>query len=383
MLNRSESLAAVKALYRTHRIVVLLGSRQCGKTTLAKTLATTLSDNDEPAVVFDLESPESLAQLKNPVATLAPIKGLIIIDEAQRMPELFPVLRYIHDEYPEKRFLLLGSATRDLIQSSSETLAGRIAYIELTPFHLGEVDDVDALWLRGGYPRSYLAETDADSFDWRRHYIRSYLEQDLNMMGIKINPESLRRFWNVLTHYHGQIFNANEIAQNLGISQPTAMHYLNVLHQTFMIRVLQPWYANIKKRQVKSPKIYWRDSGLFHSFINTPTHNDLVMHPKIGASFEGFALEQTIQKLRVDTHDCYFWGAHSFGEVDLVIHQNNKLRGFEFKLNDAPKLDKRWPKMVDELGLTQLTVVYPGKAYYPLTDTIDVMGIRSPQFKDL
>ncbi len=375
MIDRSFWQNKITKLFKTHRIVALLGARQCGKTTLAKQYARLFPTSS----FFDLENPIALSRLRDPMVALEPLSGLIIIDEVQLQPELFTTLRYIHDEYPDKRFLLLGSASRDLIQKSSETLAGRIAYIELMPFMLDEIDSVNKLWIRGGYPKSYLQDSDDDSYVWRENYIRSYLEQDLNMLGVKVSPGALRQFWTMLTHYHGQIFNANEIAQSLGITHPTAKHYLDILHQTFMIRILRPYHANIKKRQVKSPKIYWRDSGIFHSFINTKAYMDLILHPKIGSSFEGFAMEQVIHAMDAYEHDCYFWNASSYGEIDLIISKDSKLYGFEFKFSDNVNLDKRWPEMIQDIGLEHLYVISPGEHNYKVADNITALGIKQLQ----
>jgi len=371
MLDRSHWTAKIDKLFEVHRIVALIGPRQCGKTTLAKQYASKQGNIH----FFDLENPQSLERLKEPISTLEPLDGTIVIDEVQLLPDLFPTLRFIHDEYPNKRFLLLGSASRDLIEKASETLAGRIAYIELLPFMMNEVNDMHTLWTRGGYPKSFLQNSDENSFQWRTAYIRSYLERDLNMLGIKVSPETLRQFWTMLTHYHGQIFNSNEISQSLGISHPTAKHYLDILHQTFMIRVLRPYHANIKKRQVKNHKIYWRDSGIFHNFLNIKSYTDIMLHPKAGASFEGFAMEQIIHMMDVDEHDCYFWGAHSYGEIDLLVSKNAKLYGFEFKLSDAPKASRVATEMVDILPLEHLYVVYPGKETYPISKNVTALGL--------
>lgn len=245
---------------------------------------------------------------------------------------------------------------------------------------INEIDSTNKLWVRGGYPKSYLQEQDEDSFIWRENYIRSYLERDLNMLGIKVNPQSLRQFWTMLSHYHGQIFNANEIAQSLGVSHPTAKHYLDILHQTFMIRILRPYHTNLKKRQVKNLKIYWRDSGILHNFLGTKTYADLLYHPKIGASFEGFAMEQIIHLTKSYEHDCYFWGAHSYGEIDLVINKKAKLYGFEFKFKDAPNVHKKWQNIINDIGLEHLYIVYPGTENYLISNNITSIGIMNPNF---
>lgn len=378
MINRQNWINKIQKLFKTHRIVALVGPRQCGKTTLAKQYASSIS----PTYFFDLENPISLERLKEPISTLEPLAGMIIIDEVQLQPDLFPVLRFIHDEYPDKNFLLLGSASRDLIEHASETLAGRIAYLELFPFMLDEVKDQHILWTRGGYPKSFLQDNDEDSFFWRTAYIKSYLERDLNMLGINVSTQALRQFWTMLSHYHGQIFNSNEIAQSLGITHPTAKHYLEILNQTFMIRILRPYHANLKKRQVKSPKIYWRDSGILHNFLSINSYQDIMLHPKAGASFEGFAMEQVIHMMGVDEHDCFFWAAHNYGELDLIVHKNSKLYGFEFKFSDVPKLKKQTYEIMNDLGLEHLYLVYPGKEIYPIDDKITALGLGSTKIKN-
>ena len=373
MIQREYYLSEIEKLFRTHRIVVLIGPRQVGKTTLANQVR----KKYQSSLMFDLENPEDFRSLSTPLTTLTPLSGLIIIDEIQRQPDLFLALRYIHDEFPDKKFLLLGSTSRELIQHSSESLAGRLAYVELPPFNLLEVPDFYKLWMRGGFPKSYMAETDNDSFIWRTHYIRSFLEQDIPAMGIGVNTSMLRQFWDMLSHYHGQIFNSSAIGQSLGISHTSAKNYLDILSQTFMIRLLKPWHANTKKRQLKSPKIYWRDSGILHNFLHTTTYNDLLKNPKIGASFEGFALEQVIRQSRVDEYDCYFWGAHSYGEIDLLLHHKGHLYGFEFKLNDAPTFNKNWRSIMTEIGLKSLSIIYPGEKHYAFEENINACGIQN------
>lgn len=363
--------------FEVHRIVVLIGPRQCGKTTLAKQYAQSFSG----VHLFDLENPQAFERLKDPVSTLDPLSGLIIIDEVQLRPELFPALRYIHDEYPEKRFMLLGSASRDIIERASETLAGRVSYVELTPLTMDEIDNMAMLWTRGGYPKSFIQDSDERSYEWRDDYIKSYLERDLRMLGINVSPQLLRQFWTMLTHYHGQVFNASEISGSLGITHPTARRYLDILHQTFMIRVLRPYHTNLKKRQVKSPKIYWRDSGILHNFLNIRNYTDIMLHPKAGASFEGFALESIISMSGVDEYDCYFWGAHNYGEIDLVISKNAKLYGFEFKISDSPKLNKNTDEIIDALKLEHLHVVHSGKDTYRISKNTTALGIRDPNLK--
>lgn len=379
MIQRKRYLSEIEDLFRTHRIVVLIGPRQVGKTTLAKQV----SQQYPSSFMFDLENPEDFRSLSTPLTTLTPLSGLIIIDKIQRQPNLFPALRHIHDEFPDKQFLLLGSSSRELIQHSSESLAGRLAYVELPPFNLLEASDFYKLWIRGGFPKSYTAETDKDSFVWRVHYVRSFLEQDIPAMGINVNTSTLRQFWDMLSHYHGQVFNGTEIGQSLGISHTSTRNYLDILSQTFMIRLLKPWHANTKKRQIKSPKVYWRDSGILHSFLHTVDYNDLLKNPKIGASFEGFALEEVIRQSGINAYDCYFWGAHSYGEIDLVLHHKGHLYGFEFKLKDAPSFNKNWPSIMHEIGLKNLSIIYPGEKHYVFEKNITACGIRNKNLIEL
>jgi hypothetical protein len=328
--------------------------------------------------IFDLESPVDLERLANPLLALRPLEGLIVIDEIQRLPDLFPILRVLVDEETlNQRYLILGSASRDLLRQSPESLAGRIAYLELTPFSLDEVPDLQQLWMRGGFPKSYLAETPEKSFDWRTFYIRTFLEQDIPNLGIKISPDSLRRFWTMLAHYHGNLFNASELGRSFGASDVTMRRYLDILTGTFMIRQLQPWHENLGKRQVKAPKIYFRDSGIFHSLLNLHNFSELLSHPKIGASWEGFALEEVIRLYRVRGDECYFWSTYGEAEVDLILPVNGNRVGVEFKYTDAPKRTRSMQVALDSLNLSHLYVVYPGDVDYALTENISVKSLKS------
>jgi len=369
MLQRPEFIEKIHFSFEISPIVALLGPRQCGKTTLARTFPTQAEN------YFDLDDPRAIARLEDPLLALEPLSGLIVIDEIQKQPELFPVLRHLVDKNPTQQYLILGSASRELIQKSSESLAGRIAYIELTPFTLNEVDTLDKLWLRGGFPRSYLAQTDAYSFTWRENYIRTYLEQDIPNLGISIPAKQLRRFWMMLCHYHGNIFNASELGRSLNISYNTAKRYLDILAATFMVRVLQPWHANISKRQVKSPKIYLRDSGILHALIDVDSKNTLYNHPQLGASWEGFALEQVIRQLDVDNEHCYFWATHTQAELDLLILHKGKKLGFEFKHTSQPKLTRSMQTAQKDLDLDQLTVIIPGKTNIQLSHAVQAIGL--------
>jgi predicted AAA+ superfamily ATPase len=327
---------------------------------------------------FDLEAAEDAQRLTNPVLALKPLKGLVVIDEIQRSPELFPTLRVLVDEPKNNcKYLILGSASRELIRQSSESLAGRIAYLELTPFSFWEADKLERLWIRGGFPRSYLSKTEEDSFDWREGYIRTFLEQDIPNLGIQIPPIALRRFWTMLGHYHGNLFNASELGRSFGASDVTMRRYLDLLTGTFMIRQLQPWFENIGKRQVKAPKIYFRDSGIFHALMNLHTFAELQKHPKLGASWEGFALEEVIRAHQARPEECYFWSTYGEAELDLLIHQRGKSLGFEFKYSDAPGITKSMQTAVQDLNLEKLYVLYPGSKDYQLTDQIFVKGLKN------
>jgi predicted AAA+ superfamily ATPase len=352
-------------------VVAVLGPRQCGKTTMAREFVPETSAN-----YFDLEDPAALGVLENPMTALSALRGLVVIDEAQRKPELFPVLRVLADrsDAPAK-FLILGSATPDLSRQASESLAGRIEVVEMSGFSLAEVG-VPAertLWLRGGFPRSFLAETDEGSDRWRREFIRTFLERDLALLGFGLSPQLMHRFWTMVSHFHGQIWNSSEVAGSLGVSPNTARSYLDALTQTFMIRQLQPWHENIGKRQVKSPKIYFRDSGLFHRLQGISSWDAMQTHPKLGASWEGFALEETLRAAAPD--EAYFWAVHSGSELDLLMFRGGKRIGVEFKRTDAPKLTRSMGIAVKDLKLDELVVVYPGLRRYELSETVRVMPL--------
>jgi uncharacterized protein len=375
-MDRPTSIEGIKKAFRTHPVVAILGPRQCGKTTLSHLFVDELGA-DETAHFFDLEDPTDLAILDNPKTALEPLEGLVVLDEIQRVPDLFPLLRVLVDQpAANRRFLILGSASRNLIRQSSETLAGRIAYLELTPFTMSEANDVDRLWLRGGFPKSYLADSLEESNYWRKQYISTFLERDIPNLGIRIAPAALRRFWLMLTHCHGQTFNASELGRSLGVSDTTVRDYLDVLTGTFMVRQLLPWFENIKKRQVKRPKIYFRDSGIYHSLCGISDRDALLHHPKLGASWEGFALETVIRAHQATPEECYFWGAHGDGELDLLILKDGKRLGFEFKYSDAPTMTKSMEMATDLLRLDRLEVIYPGNKDYLLMPNIEVKALR-------
>ncbi len=371
MIPRPLFLQRIAEALEVTPICALIGPRQCGKTTLARLYGASSSD---PVHLFDLENPTDLARLENAILALAPLEGLIVIDEIQRRPELFAALRVIVDRY-QKKLLILGSASPELLRQSSESLAGRISYVELTPLLLDETRDVKKLWLRGGFPKSYLAATDAISSRWRATYVRTFLEQDVPNLGFKIAPQTLRRFWMMLAHYHGQTLNGSELGRSIDVSQHTVNRYLDVLAGTFMIRRLGPWFANVGKRQVKSPKIYFRDSGLFHSLLGITTGADLATHPKLGASWEGMAMEEVIQRSQADANDCYFWATQAGAELDLLIVKDGRKLGYEIKHTDSPNLTKSMVVALQDLELDELTVIIPGNQAFQLAAKVYVRGL--------
>lgn len=369
-------LHQIKAAFKVTPIVALLGPRQCGKTTLAKQFLAQ-QQNIAKENYFDLEDPDDLVRLENPKLALSGLKNLIILDEIQRIPEIFPLLRVLVDNKKlEQQYLILGSASRELIRQSSETLAGRISYIETAPFQYNEIEDLKQLWLRGGFPCSYLSEDDTISFSWRKEYIRTFLEKDIQMMGINIIPENLRRFWMMLVHSHGNIFNASDIGRSLNISHPTARNYLDILSHTFMMRELKPWFENITKRQVKSPKVYFRDTGILHALMGIKSQSELLVHPKLGASWEGFALEEVIHHEKADNVECYFWSTHADAELDLLIVKDGKRLGFEFKYADMPRITKSMHIALTDLKLDKLTIIYPGDKNYCPQEKVQVIGLE-------
>ncbi|HLB94375.1 MAG TPA: ATP-binding protein [Candidatus Babeliales bacterium] len=385
-------LELIKRHFRIQPICAILGARQVGKTTLARQFAAEYTGQVE---FFDLENPTHLASLETPMLTLSKYSDcLVVIDEIQRRPELFPILRVLVDDPVKKyRFLILGSASRDLICQSSETLAGRIGYIELPPFTLLELLGInsatinssnqelkaseisDKLLIRGGFPKAYLAETEPDSFLWRENYISTFLERDLPSFGFNVPANQMHRFWMMLCFYHGQAFNAHEISHALMLSDKTVTKYLDILAGTFMIRILQPWFENIKKRQVKTPKIYFRDSGIFNTLSAIHSLTELAKTPKIGALWEGFALEQVINGLQIKSGDCYFWATSNEAELDLLIFKNGKRLGFEFKYSDSPKVTKSMQIALTDLKLDHLYIIFPGQISFPISDQITACGL--------
>jgi uncharacterized protein len=354
------------------RVTALLGPRQCGKTTLAKLFAAA------PESYFDLEDPLDLARLEAPRLTLGRLTGLVVIDEIQRRPDLFPLLRVLADRPgTPARFLILGSASPDLVKGVSESLAGRVGFVDLSGFDGTEVgfERWDSLWLRGGFPESFLSASDDASFHWRQQFIRTFLTRDIPQLGITIPSEQLRRFWLMVAHYHGQTWNASEIAASLGINYKTAQHYLDILAGAFMIRALPPWTENLGKRVRKAPKIYLRDSGLFHALQNIRSWPELQAHPKLGASWEGLALEHVLRVARAAPGEAFYWSIHGGAEVDLMLTRGGRRWGFEFKYGDAPRATKSMRVARDDLKLQRLFVIYPGEKGYPLDDGLEVLPL--------
>jgi len=370
-IKRTPELELLKKLFKDNPIVAILGPRQCGKTTLSHQFSHLLVSE---VTVFDLDNPRDVQRLKDPLLALEDVKGLVIIDEIQKLPNLFPVLRVLSDCSKKTKYLILGSASRDLIRQSSESLAGRISYMEIGGFFLKHVgaQHLEKLWIRGGFPRSYLASSEASSYQWREDFIATFLERDIPQLGLKIPAKSLGRFWGMLAHYHGQIFSASEIGRSLGVSDHTAQRYLDLLSGTFMVRQLQPWYYNTKKRLIKRPKIYFRDTGILHALLSLEEKKDLLLHPKLGASWEGFALEEAIRHLQLKEDEAFFWGVHTGAELDLVFEKKGKLYGIEVKYTQAPSLTPSIRFALAELSLKHLWVVYPGKEEYALSKNITV-----------
>ena len=353
-------------------VVVLSGPRQVGKTTLAREFLAEDSPN-----YFDLEDPPSLARLDEPKTALEPLRGLVVIDEVQRRPDLFPVLRVLADRRDASaRFLILGSASGDLLRQSSESLAGRVERIEIGGFDLSETGAAaaDVLWRRGAFPDAFLADTDADSVAWRRDFIQTLLERDFPQWGVRVPATALLRFWTMLAHFHGQTWNAADPARALGVNPSTVRRYLDLLTDALMVRQLQPWHANLAKRQVKAPKIYLRDSGLLHRLLGIDDERSLLTHPRLGASWEGFVIEQV---LATEAHDdAWFWATHQGAEIDLILRRGDMLYGIECKRGDAPRLTPSMRSAMQDLGLKRIAVIYPGGKRYPLSEQVEAVPLR-------
>ena len=373
IIDRALARARIHEAFSVHPAVALTGPRQCGKTTLARAIA---AAEPQESTLFDLESAVDRRRLQAPEQTLGGLSGLVVIDEIQREPALFETLRVLADRPGNPaRFLVLGSASPALVRGISESLAGRVGLVDLAGFDLTEIgpESWRTLWLRGGFPRSWLAPHDRASAVWRRSFVQTFLERDIPQLGINVPAETLRRFWTMLAHYHGQVWNAAEFARALGSSEGTARRYLDILTGAFMVRSLPPWFANVRKRQVKSPRIYVRDTGLLHTLLTLETGDELAGHPKVGASFEGFAVEQLAGTF--EAGGVYFWATHGGAELDLLVMQGGKRYGFECKLADAPGTTRSMRAALDDLELEHLWVVYPGKEAYPLDDRISVLPV--------
>jgi predicted AAA+ superfamily ATPase len=373
MIARPAHLERIRTALRRQRVVALIGPRQAGKTTLARQIQDIHSRN-----YFDLEDPVDLERLGEPMTALRPLRGVVVIDEVQRRPDLFPMLRVLADRRPlPARFLILGSASPDLLRQSSETLAGRIETIVLPGFSLAEIGAarLERHWRRGGFPPSFLARAETDSAVWRKGFVRTFLERDLPQMGITVPAATLLRFWTMVAHYHGQIWNAAEPARSLGVSEPTVRRYLDLLSGAFMVRQLMPWHESLKKRQVRSPKLYLRDTGILHTLLGISTQRELLSHPKLGASWEGYAIEEVL-KIE-DSAEAYFWATHQGAELDLLLLKAGRRLGVEAKRADAPKVTPSMRIALEDLRLDHLTVLYPGETQYELDERISVVPLTA------
>lgn len=368
-LNRPTYEKKIIESVKSNPVTAILGPRQCGKTTLARKIAADFS-----SVFIDLEDPADFELLQSsPKQFLEQQKGMVVIDEVQIMPEIFNVLRVLADQADaDRKFLILGSAASDLVRNSSETLAGRIGFIDLTGFKLEETgsESFQDLWLKGGFPRSYLASNMKQSFQWREDFIRTFLERDIGMLGFNIPSHTMRKFWMMLAHYHGQIWNAAEFARSLGVSEPTVKRYLDILSGTYMVRQLQPWYENMKKRQVKAPKIYIRDSGILHALLSLPD-NQIMNHVKLGASWEGFVIEQILQKM--GSRDYFYWRTHTGAELDLLILKNGKRYGFEIKYSEKLQITQSMRQSIEDLKLDEFFLVYQGRHQFEIEKGIKLL----------
>jgi len=373
MIDRFELKQTVQDTLERSRVVALIGPRQCGKTTLARQFVSPFSVN-----YFDLEDPFSLARLDQPMTALQDLRGLVVIDEIQRRPDLFPILRVLADRTSlPARFLILGSASPELLRQSSESLAGRISIITMSGFSLAEVgkEAQNQLWRRGGFPLSFTASSEEISLEWRKNFVRTILERDIPQFGFNIPSNSLFRFWSLLAHYHGQIWNAAEAARTLSVGESSARRYVDLLQGLFMVRLLQPWYANLGKRQVKSPKVYIRDTGLLHYLLGIRTEQELLLHPRSGASWEGYVIEETIKAVLPD--ETYFWATHSGAELDLLLIKNGRRIGVECKRVDAPRLLPSMRTAMEDLELSKLLVTYPGLYSYKIAENIQAIPLAS------
>jgi hypothetical protein len=379
MIARHRELETLRGLLKRHPVVGVVGARQVGKTTLARAFA---SQTEDPTYYFDLENPEDMARLADPMMALKEHKGLVVVDEVQRYPELYAVLRVLVDRPKSPaRFLVLGSASPALLRQTSETLAGRIIYHELQGLALDEVGvkESSRLWLRGGFPRSYLAGTLGESDEWRRGFIKTFLERDLPQLGINIRSVTLHRFWTMLAHYHGQVFNASEFGRSFGVADTTVRNYLDLLTSALVVRQLQPWHENISKRQVKAPKVYLADTGVLHTLLNMKTLRELEGHPKVGASWEGFVLEQILRHLEARREECFFWATHGGAELDLLIIRGKRRIGFEIKRTSSPKVTPSMRSGLADLGLQRLYVIHAGEHSFDMQEKVRAIAFHQFQ----
>lgn len=373
IIPRRHHIDVVREALERSPIVAILGPRQIGKTTLAREIAAL---QDGSVAHFDLEDMDDLARLNEPKLALERLRGLVVIDEIQLRAELFPFLRVLADRPGiPARFLILGSASPQLLRQSSESLAGRIVYHELDGFSRDEVQESEMLWRRGGFPASFLARSEQASVLWRRDFVRTFLERDIPRLGIRIPATTLHRFWRMITHYHGQTWNGNELARAFGVSHTTVRNYLDLLSGALVVRQLLPWHENLAKRQVKAPKIYLADSGILHTLLGIQTQDDLEHHPKSGASWEGFVIKEIIHLLGATHEECYFWATHSGAELDLLIIRGNWRLGFEIKLTTAPRLTPSMRSALESLKLDRLAVVHAGEHAFPMADRIDAVPL--------
>jgi len=382
VIKRTHDLQCLKQYLKRWPVVGIIGTRQVGKTTLAHQLAATFP---RPTHFFDLENSEDVSRLSDPVAALKSLKGLVVLDEIQKYPNLFPAIRVLADRPASRvKFLILGSASPELLRQSSETLAGRIIYHPLQGFGVDEIQTRhwDTLWVRGGFPKAYLAKTDTQSEEWRRSFIKTFLESDIPQLGITVQSSTLRRFWTMLAHFHGQVWNASEFGRSFGVADTTVRHYLDILTSSLVLRQLLPWYENLGKRQVKSPKIYFADTGILHTFLKIKTFSDLHTHPKIGASWEGFVVGQIIRLLDAQEDECFFWATHAGAELDLLIVKGKKRFGFEIKRTGSPQVTPSMRSALHDLKLHHLDVIHTGEHTFPLGEKIRAVSF-SRFLKDL
>lgn len=375
MIERSKHCQHLLEALTRAPVVALLGARQVGKTTLARQIAKLV---EGPVTHFDLEDPDDLARLDEPKLALQDLRGLVVLDEIQRRPALFPVLRVLADRPgTPARFLILGSAQPALLRQGSETLAGRIAFHEIEGFACDEIgrEHAQTLWRRGGFPRAYLAASETESAAWRRDFIRSFLERDLPQMGIDIPANTLHRFWRMLAHWHGQTWNGAELGRAFGVAHTTVRRYLDILTAAMVVRQLQPWHENLGKRQVRAPKVYLSDSGILHSLLGIVGQEDLEGHPKVGASWEGFALREIIHRTGARQEECFFWATHGGAELDLLLVRGGERLGFEIKRTTAPRLTPSMRSALSSLRLDRLTVVHAGEHAFPLGERIQAVPL--------